>query len=300
MQKKTIKAVAISPIFSHGASTNNAELRPSEFKALMRNVFRWAVLERDAEKLYKMESEYFGGSNEGSHASPIHLQFTNLSLIDKAASLVHRKVKKNVSTQCCDTGTTFDIVLRKYLQKGQSIAWYEEMLKLSSVLSGVGKRNRRGRGVITLDGLSETKDELLNWIVGKLNALNGNQVFEREQDIIHNTSSLVRFKRPVIEKVVIGQQLISIPDFLMCVDQVSHDIKKNYKRDKGQFLTGFANGGERLASSIVISIVQTGNGKVHPVYTYLHPVFKGKVMCVKNDDRVQFVEKLKQSKGEYC
>lgn len=295
MEKRVLKAIAVSPIFSH-RKDQDLELRSTEWKALMRTVFRWAQLEKETEELYKKETEYFGGSNDGKgYASPIRLQIiegSNEKEKSGKETLVYRSRNRSVKIKGYPAGTKFNIVFRKYLPQGKSLAWYENMLKLSIVLSGVGKRSRRGRGTITLEGMPKTKDELLVWLSEQLNSLNKKQFYQLQKDRIENTSQFQAFKRPVIEKIIIGNEIEKIDTYLSNVDQAAHHIKKCHK---GVFLTGTAEGEKRFASSLIVSIVQTGDGKKYPIYTFLKPVFQGAVIRSKIDDRQNFLKRLERS-----
>lgn len=295
MQKKILKAVAISPIFSYRKS-NDVELRATEWKALMRSVFRWASLEEKTNELYNKETEYFGGSRgENGYASPIRLQIMGDNVKNTRGYLVDRHDKR-VWGSCYPAKTQFDIIFRKYLAQGQSLEWYENMFKLSIILSGVGKRSRRGRGAITLEGMPKNKNKLIIWLTEQLNDLNESNEkspYHSQGDRIENSVLNRDIKRPIIEKVIIGNEIKKVDIYLKEVDQTAHDVKNLKKK---VFLTGNSFYKKRFASSLIVSIAQTGDGKKYPIYTFLKPVFEGKEQCTKNDDRKTFLKKLKEKR----
>lgn len=291
IQKKILKATVVSPIFSSGADNRKLELRPTEWKALMRTVFRWASVTQETKQLYQEESELFGGADKKSHASPIRIQLVENNISVETGHLVKREGKKKAQHEFYVPGSQFSIVLRKYLEQGKSLAWYEEMLKLSTVLGGVGKRSRRGRGVITFEAMPETKEDLLIWLTERLNGLNKRQTYVIKQDEIVNKAFLKPFRRPVIEKILIGKEIGNVLAYLCDVDLAAHEVKGSHQ---SVYLTGSGKG--RFASSLIISVVQTGNKKFYPIYTFLKSVKKNGPIKFKVDDREVFHGKLEVKK----
>lgn len=291
MQKKILKATIVSPVFSSGADNRKLELRTTEWKALMRTVFRWASVTKNTKELYEEESEIFGGSDKGSHASPIRIQLLENKISVEAGHLVKRRRKKKAPHKYYVPGSQFNIVLRKYLEQGKPLTWYEEMLKLSTVLGGVGKRSRRGRGVITFEAMPETKEDLLIWLTERLNGLNKGQTYVIQKGDIVNKAFLKPFRRPVIEKILIGKEIGNVFEYLSDVDLAAHEVKGSCQ---SVYLTGSGKG--RFASSLIVSVVQTGDKKIYPIYTFIKPVKKNGPIKFKVDDREDFYRKLEVKK----
>ena len=74
MERIVVVGEAISPVVSQDGS-QRLDLRPSEWKALMRSTWRSLQREPSTEKLYKREVAYFGGVLAShSVAAPIRFQ----------------------------------------------------------------------------------------------------------------------------------------------------------------------------------------------------------------------------------
>ncbi|MGC8872690.1 MAG: type III-B CRISPR module RAMP protein Cmr1, partial [Caldimicrobium sp.] len=73
MKKVILKCKIITPMFMAGADRSNPELRPSEFKGMMRFWWRAIRAESDIEKLKKEEAEIFGGTGEKEGKSKVRI-----------------------------------------------------------------------------------------------------------------------------------------------------------------------------------------------------------------------------------
>ncbi|MGC9101199.1 MAG: type III-B CRISPR module RAMP protein Cmr1 [Caldisericum sp.] len=74
MKKVILKCKIITPMFMAGADRSNPELRPSEFKGMMRFWWRAIRAESDIDKLKKEEAEIFGGTGEKEGKSKVRIR----------------------------------------------------------------------------------------------------------------------------------------------------------------------------------------------------------------------------------
>lgn len=299
MKTCTLNCTIISPMFSYG--NQRAELRSSELKGLMRYMFRAAILEPDTEALYQLESKYFG--NAEKNASPVRLQFKPPTLPATSQKfLLHRK-EETKNRQFGFRRGTFELVIRtrhnneKDIEEYPDIKEYEEWIALSLVLGGMGKRTRRGRGCVAIDEHhqhSVPKEQLLNWIADKLNKWNrkvsitngadcGDFPYRIVDDHTIETAATVDLNgvcRPVIEKIILGNEIKDIEKFLAAVDKATHRIKKEFEPSRKRFATGFAGrdyigtGTKRFASSVIVSVTRTADQILLPVYTYVKAIYQ--------------------------
>ncbi len=76
MYSLTLKCNLIPPMFMAGADNKTPELRPSEFKGMMRWWWRAIKAEDNIEKLRKEEAQIFGGTGEKEGKSKIKIVVT--------------------------------------------------------------------------------------------------------------------------------------------------------------------------------------------------------------------------------
>ncbi|MFD7522663.1 hypothetical protein [Paenibacillus chitinolyticus] len=282
MNKETLNCELITPMFSSGMDTKKAELRASELKALMRYVYRISNQTLDTQKLYEEEARLFGDAEK--HASPIRLQLVAGELkTERKLLLLHPKAGHKPISECYPEKGTYSIVLRKFLNKGEGMSFYRNLILLSFILGGMGKRSRRGRGCSAVVNAGEsapdlTREALLPWMTEQLNLLNATSAspaYVLEKDIIrfhpNRYENWSRYNRPVIEKIRLGKPINNVNKFLLEVDLASHKIKLSPPKNN-LFATGYAYKGSKFASSLLISVTRTSKGELLPVYTFVKAV----------------------------
>lgn len=251
-------------------NTKQPEIRASEIKALMRYVFRISSVNLGSKCLFKKESEWFGDAN--THASPIRLQITE----EKKRPIEEKKLlhKEYNSAKCLSDKTTFELIVRKRSYKtaeNVSLKDYTDLLRFATYIGGIGQRNRRGRGSIMLDEcLCENKEKLLEFCLGMLNKLSGN-CFKKQDCEITCKGQSVDESRPTIEKIIVGKVIKKdeMKDFLTMVDLASHKAVKGISYGT---IAATGYGARRLASSLLISVVETKDGCIYPVYVFVTPI----------------------------
>lgn len=313
MKKKIVIGEAISPIVSQDGS-QMLDLRPSEWKALMRST--WRSLQRDpsTEKLYKREVAYFGGVLAShSVAAPIRFQTKLKEPVNKKREvmLLHRAsgFKKNAYSY----GTSFEYVFRyqPHMVDSSVVDTYVELFELSLLLGGIGLRSRRGRGAVSpkriIEGkerdvlIGETAEEVAEEIFQKIIRIDQNAPFARNETIIYRTvNDASRVKYPVLEKIEVGQPIgDDVTSFLKRVDQTSHHVKEHGPPGNCGFLTG-EGGTSRFSSSLVVTLVRSETN-VYPLYVQLRAVKGNKVLNAspERDDRIEFINQLEGRKSTW-
>jgi CRISPR-associated protein Cmr1 len=206
---KSIKFVSkvITPMFMAGADRRTPELRPSEFKGMMRFWWRAIRADDDIEKLREEEAEIFGGTGEKEGKSKVKVkvypqpsnQFLGTNLKEDFG--LQWKYNKNInSLEGRDAGIgylLYSTVLpnqeRAYIRPGfqftiELSSYYEESFQnalaslwASIYLGGFGTRARRGGGNIIVEAINgsaneldfvpkeNTTDEVFKWLISNLN-----------------------------------------------------------------------------------------------------------------------------------
>ena len=198
MKKATFECKVITPMFMFGGDGESVELRPSEFKGMMRFWWRAVKAEDDIEKLRKGEARLFGGTGEGEGRSKIKIRVIPNRI---SSEFIGKNFRDEIKS---DTGnehiglaylmySTFTLrargepIIKKYIKpdfefKIKLSSFNKKSLKealaslwLSIFLGGFGTRARRGGGnleVTNIDGdtynldfipTANDKDELKNW-----------------------------------------------------------------------------------------------------------------------------------------
>lgn len=322
MEEKKIACSLITPVFSFGAYENAPELRTSELKGAMRYMYRIACL-ADLEILAADEAELFGsaagsGKNAG-HASPVRLLMQG-NLQKKVEPLLLHKPKKK--TLMCFFCGNFDITVRPNLAglgpKASfhgivDLAWYEDLIKLSLIICGLGRRSRKGRGSLEIDGLNfQSKQDFLQWLCLKLNkaaSASSSQiinVFEIGDQEIVNFFVFDRRKvpviqkkgiqRPVIQKIRLGKKLRKdqIDKYLGDLDYQCHELKDNHIALPKE-ISGIYHG--KFASPLLTRIVRIQDS-YYPLYIYLKGVNRYKIIDPHCSDRDAFIKIVENTKRE--
>lgn len=175
----TLKCRVVTPMFMAGADGQTPELRPSEFKGMMRFWWRAIKAEDNIEQLKREETEIFGGTGETGCKSKINLRLShNYSLIQKYKGtdirndyklkwnfnseertltgihsgigyLLYSTTLKGPGREFIKDGFTFEILLSSFhdeaLKEALASLW------LAIYLGGFGTRARRGGGNLVID-----------------------------------------------------------------------------------------------------------------------------------------------------
>ncbi len=202
-----LKCKVITPMFMVGADGRTPELRPTEFKGMMRFWWRAIKAESDIEKLRKDEAKIFGGTGEGEGKSKVRIkvypqpsrEFLGENLKNNYR-LEWRYIRETGSLEGKDAGIgylLYSTVLpnreRPYIktdfQFNIEVSSYNEYafnnaiasLWASIYLGGFGTRARRGGGNIVIEDVKgdtsniefipdvKNSEDLFDWIKTNLN-----------------------------------------------------------------------------------------------------------------------------------
>lgn len=306
MEEKKIKCTLITPMFSLGAYKYEPELRTSELKGAMRYAYRIAC-PFDTGTLKKDEAELFGSAagagQSGGHASPVRLQICG-EIEHKLGKLLHYK---NEELGYIPTGDLMITALFNQIVFGESmlrhkvdLEWYIDLIKLSLILCGMGRRTRKGRGCFEIEDLVlKNKQQMLDWICSTLNKIAS--VSSKKSEGIYKihyetiTSTVVcHDKRPVVQKIWAGRKMDKghICSYLKRVDIACHDLKLG-KWGESLDIKITGNPGRKFASPLIIRIVKTKEG-YYPLYILIKGVFGDKTIDQHHSQREKFIQELEK------
>jgi CRISPR-associated protein Cmr1 len=201
MKTIILKCKIIIPMFMSGADGRNPELRPSEFKGMMRLWWRAMRADDNIEELRKNESKIFGGSGEEQGKSKV--------IIKVYPQPKKKDIEENIESEISDYNgikylfySTFSLkakgekIIRKYIkpyphnfQFNIELSSYDEesfknalaSLWTAIYLGGFGTRARRGAGNIIVEAIDgsaneldfvpkgNTTNEVFKWLISNLN-----------------------------------------------------------------------------------------------------------------------------------
>lgn len=276
---KTIKfkCETVTPMFLAGADGRTPELRPPSIKGAMR--FWWRAMNGhlSPEELKKRETEIFGGSGKGQGRSNViikMLEHDKLN-IDKYRPLPH-SATKTFPLPAIKPNEQFKVklsLIKNIEFDGDNFAMekLKNLFILTSILSGLGKRVRRGFGgfrILKIDEQPYDFEYNVEYILGLLN-----DISDGHYKIDHNKENKIILKEnlnaeyPFLKEIQIGKECDSWEDLLKKIGEVSH----NHNIDS----LGFANGKNRLASPIYVSVLkESKNNKYLPIISTLNTAFE--------------------------
>lgn len=274
MYKLILKCRVITPMFMAGADGRTPELRPSEFKGMMRWWWRAIRAEEDIKKLREKECEIFGGTGEGMGKSKMKIKINtkldeNLDIINYQPLPHHKSNNCPVDNQsrCRKVFTLKAIKPGKEIEIEYSIPSLEiqNLIFLTFMLGGFGKRSRRGFGSLHIIN-PEIKINLEN-ILKFLNGIE-NTYEINNSSINFSIKAIINRKRrsgnyPWIKEIILGNKEFNNSDeILKNIGMASHKHRNPS--------LGYAN--PRMASPVYVSVVQIQN-KLRPIITLLNSSF---------------------------
>ncbi|MEO0293608.1 MAG: type III-B CRISPR module RAMP protein Cmr1 [candidate division WOR-3 bacterium] len=189
MNRLILKCRLITPMFMAGADGRTPELRPSEFKGMMRWWWRAIKAEEDIEKLRKEEAKIFGGTGEGEGRSKVQMIIKGISQLSignnlkRDYNLIWRFDRNTNSLTGENAGIGYLLYStalpnreRAYVKESHSFeitltSWNEEAfnkacasLWLAIYLGGFGTRARRGGGNIEITKADKNNNINLDFI----------------------------------------------------------------------------------------------------------------------------------------
>ena len=252
----TLKCRLITPMFMAGADIREPELRPSEFKGMMRFWWRAIKAENDIETLKKEEIKIFGGTGENPQKSKVWLKIKEeISKKGKYFLLPHKK-RANIS--CFLPDTTFEITLKIF--KKDLKTQIASLIFLMFILGGFGKRSRRGFGSIELEDFKKLNINL-EVVLKLLKKIQ--DTYEIKDNKIINLKNGGKY--PWIKEIEIGKPVKNWEDLLLKIGEATHKYRD----------PSLGNGNPRMASPIYVSVIRTKEG-YRPIVTTLNSRFPEK------------------------
>jgi len=280
----------ITPMFMYGADGNTPELRPFEFKGMMRFWWRAIRAEDNIEKLRKEEAEMFGGTGEGEGKSKVQMilkeQIGNDGVF-KYQPLPHHsknnckfcesRCRKSFVLSAIKPDTSFRIEFT-FPEELKNIL--ESLIFITFTLGGFGKRSRRGFGSIEYDGMQEVvkRDELLNGILTSLNQINPK--YELKYGKIKIKTTIIS-NYPFIREILLGKDFSSFDEILKVIGEASHKWCD----------PSLGNASPRMASPVYVSVLRADKF-YRPIITILNSAFPSVYPRWDYEKQKKFIKEL--------
>jgi len=296
MKELNLRCKLITPMFMAGSDKETTELRPTEFKGMMRWWWRAIKAEDNIQKLKKEEAEIFG-SIEKEGKSKLYIRIlTELNESDKIDYQLLPHHKRNYCTidekiNCKKAFERKAVKPEKEIQivffvTQENLYWIENLIYLAFILGGFGKRSRRGFGSFEII-YPKKEIKSLNDILILLNGINNGRYEIANSKIINNVQAIINKKihqlqYPWIQEIILSnREFRNYNEFLEFIGNVSHKYKD----------PSLGNANPRMASPVYVSGVIT-KGKLKPIITILNPVFpKNYPECNFNEQK-NFIKEL--------
>jgi CRISPR-associated protein Cmr1 len=248
-------------MFMAGADGKTPELRPSEFKGMMRFWWRAIKAEDNIKKLSEEEAKIFGGTGEKEGKSKVMIKVCPQPTSFSSYRPLPHSQTKTFTFPCICVNSTFEIFLRG---EEEFINIFENVLFLSIILGGFGKRSRRGFGSVAIIEPKELnfenlqKEELLSKVLDTLNQIDNH--YEISNSKIVNKKSGGNY--PWIKEIEIGNKHNDWETLLKKIGNATHNHKN----------PSLGNSSPRMASPIYVSVVKLKDG-FYPIVTTLNSSF---------------------------
>lgn len=294
MQTLGLKCKLTTPMFMYGADGKIPELRPSEFKGMMRFWWRAIRAEDNVEKLKEEEIEIFGGTEKGKSKLTIRI-LTRLNESDKIdyQPLPHHQnsncpidslkwCNKAFKIKAIKPGKEIEIVFLA-TQMGFNM---NSLVYLSFILGGFGKRSRRGFGSLEIIDPKMSIEKLDN-ILGFLNDISNGKYQISNSQILNNAKSIInknstKSPYPWIKEIIISnKQFNNYDEILKFIGHASHKHSN----------PSLGNANPRMASPVYVSVVKI-NDKLRPIITLLNSRFPDRYSGCNFDKQKDFIKGL--------
>ncbi|WP_029522370.1 type III-B CRISPR module RAMP protein Cmr1 [Persephonella sp. KM09-Lau-8] len=255
MGKITFECEIITPMFMYGGDGKTLELRPSEFKGMLR--FWWRALhpELSVEELKEKENEIFGSTERKSSfriKTKIikELKGNNLSLRNHNTKGINYLfysmfLGDNKNKEYFKPGTKFKLTFifrkEKHIKDILAVFW------LLTYLGALGSRSRRGAGSFRITGIQDSQN-----LISKANL---NFLVNEEREFQDNL-------RKLLPKRQDEKSYINLGNFQLFIHRNSFSSWKEALDDVGKSLQNFRNKREPDYSTVKNFILNGGIGEV--------------------------------------
>jgi CRISPR-associated protein Cmr1 len=259
----TFECETVTPMFLAGYDGATPELRPPSIKGIMRFWWRAFNGHLSIDKLMEIEGNIFGAADKNIGRSKFNIQVSNNRLaIDEYYVLPH---KKTFRSKGFSPGQKFSIGLSCY----DNIGEYSDILKISLLLGGLGKRSRRGFGsirILKVDTEQYNVDFKIQDVLKIINNICADKYKIDGEKIV--LAKNISQDYPFVREIQFGGQYPSWEEFLLTIGLSSHACKNDS--------LGFADHGKRLASPIYASVLKNSSGIYIPIITTLNTAFQNR------------------------
>ncbi|WP_434302011.1 type III-B CRISPR module RAMP protein Cmr1 [Clostridium botulinum] len=270
------------------------EFRLTEIKSLMR--FWWRALNfyTNASTMKKEEENIFGNSD--TYKSPIifKTEYNGFKYDDGS----HEVRKNNKPINCFKSGKIVEVKLNVYKRKinqkeyiNKELYFYDNLLKISLILGGVGNRSRRGCGVFKLEE-NNKEYNLIKQIKNYMENLNISKHYEfcEEDDKYFKIFRKEEYKNkgfeyPYVEEILIGKKTINEEEFYFRIRYgiyATRNEKLQYKEYTYKklacpiYVTCYGDSNE-----LYPIIIKLHNTNPHETYDNYYKKFKEVILCSK-------------------
>ncbi len=252
MEEVTLKCEVITPMFMAGADGKTPELRPSEFKGMMR--FWWRAIKAmdNICELRKEEAKIFGGTGTGEGKSKVGIRILKNEIQKEAYRPLPHSQNKRFVLQAVMPGSKFEVSL--FCRDKSECIFYKNIFILSALLGGFGKRARRGFGSIKIEG-EEINLDIIN---NRLNLIQESFSVANTKIVNKNGSGYY----PWIKEIQIGKKYSDTDTLLKVIGQASHEHND----------PSLGNADPRMASPVYVSVIEI-NEEYFPIITTLNISF---------------------------
>lgn len=264
VEAKEFEVEIVTPLFLGGADPKKAELRVPSIKGALRFWWRAIYAHLSLNVLKEQESKIFGDAGDIYGKSKVHIKICNTLIYngnDRYNPVPHKNVR--FSFPCFSPGQSFSL---KICGDKKSF----DLLKLVSVLGGLGKRSRRGFGsfvIKKIDGIDFCFDYTADNTLKLLDNIQEGVFGLNNGKIIRMTEAHKDGEYAYIKEIEFGDGSSgSYHDILKKIGLSSHNNKSDY--------TGYAGrGNERFSSPVYVSVVKISD-KYRPIITTLNTAFE--------------------------
>lgn len=294
MRETIFNCRIITPLSLGGAKSSQPELRPPSLKGAMRFWWRAVMGNLGLEELKKQEAIIFGSSDEKIGKCKFNLRMLNFGgnkLMKNTPSISVGK-NKSFGISSFNSEQNFNIVISSHGTQEQH-KLYEEILLITLILGGLGKRSRRGMGSIKIlkyNDIECSKKVELKEILKSLNNVNS-AGYEIKNNIIRPIN-LSGEKRPFIKEIQIGRSYRNHKSLFEKIATLAHH--------NDCLFTGFVGKIKinSFASPVYVSVLENED-EYRPIITTLNCDFGKDIFELKknNKQNKMFMDKSAQFKG---
>ena len=275
MEKITFECEIITPMFMYGGDGKTLELRPSEFKGMLR--FWWRALhpELSLKELKEKENDIFGSIEKrssfrikvccnyvkkGKYKALPHQSDTIFIWDKKENKRKEIKNKKAFELEAYLPNSYNNFQIDFIFHKKKYVELIKNLFILSTIIGGFGRRSRRGFGSIRINRIDNSEFDYENRLS-----------IERIEELIKSINPKFNFcfikeeknqNYPFIQNIEIGNiAYSSYNEILKHIGQMTHDCKCGK--------AGIFRNIDRFASPCYVSAIKK-DSKYYPVITSLN------------------------------